>query len=144
MSKLETNAEEYPKLLDWLRYFCAFMLYMYGISKLVHLQFNMQSAPVQCQSAGASALSEWGGGASIHATGHGIGTVVEPSTRAYAGAHLDASDTSGSRAMSCRRVVLKLHLDSPKGRCVQCALPAQLWSGESVRTASGRGEPPAR
>jgi hypothetical protein len=34
MSKLETNAEEYPKLLDWLRYSCAFMLYMYGISIL--------------------------------------------------------------------------------------------------------------
>ena len=37
------DAEEYPGLLDWLRYFCAFMLYMYGVSKLVHLQFNMQS-----------------------------------------------------------------------------------------------------
>jgi hypothetical protein len=43
MPKLERNAEEYPKLLDWLRYFCAFMLYLYGISKLAHLQFNMQS-----------------------------------------------------------------------------------------------------
>jgi hypothetical protein len=43
MPKLETNAEAYPRLLDWLRYFCAFMLYMYGISKLIHLQFNMQS-----------------------------------------------------------------------------------------------------
>ncbi len=43
MPKLETNAEAYPRLLDWLRYFCAFMLYMYGISKLLHLQFNMQS-----------------------------------------------------------------------------------------------------
>jgi len=32
-----------PKLLDWLRYFCAFMLYMYGVSKLAHLQFNMSS-----------------------------------------------------------------------------------------------------
>jgi len=42
MPKLETNAEAYPRLLDWLRYFCAFMLYMYGISKLLHLQFNMQ------------------------------------------------------------------------------------------------------
>jgi hypothetical protein len=31
------------QLLDWLRYFCAFMLYMYGTSKLLHLQFNMQS-----------------------------------------------------------------------------------------------------
>jgi hypothetical protein len=43
MPKLETNTEGYPRLLDWLRYFCAFMLYMYGISKLLHLQFNMQS-----------------------------------------------------------------------------------------------------
>ena len=47
MPKLETNAEAYPRLLDWLRYFCAFMLYMYGISKLVHLQFNMQSELAQ-------------------------------------------------------------------------------------------------
>jgi hypothetical protein len=43
MPKLETEAEAYPRLLDWLRYFCAFMLYMYGISKLLHLQFNMQT-----------------------------------------------------------------------------------------------------
>jgi hypothetical protein len=43
MLKLKTDVEEYPGLLDWLRYFCAFMLYMYGISKLLHLQFNMQS-----------------------------------------------------------------------------------------------------
>jgi hypothetical protein len=34
---------EYPRLLDCLRYFCAFMLYMYGTSKLLHLQFNLQS-----------------------------------------------------------------------------------------------------
>ncbi len=33
----------YPRLLDWLRYFCAFMLFMYGSSKLLHLQFNLQS-----------------------------------------------------------------------------------------------------
>jgi hypothetical protein len=38
-----TEAETYPRVLDWLRYFCAFMLYMYGISKLLHLQFNMQA-----------------------------------------------------------------------------------------------------
>ena len=31
----------YPKHLDWLRYLCAFMLYMYGVSKLLHLQFNL-------------------------------------------------------------------------------------------------------
>ena len=47
MPKFETNAEAYPPLLDWLRYFCAFMLYMYGISKLLHLQFNMQSQLAQ-------------------------------------------------------------------------------------------------
>jgi hypothetical protein len=33
----------YPKHLDWLRYFCAFMLFTYGVSKLLHLQFNMSS-----------------------------------------------------------------------------------------------------
>jgi hypothetical protein len=37
------SAEAYPKWLDWLRYFCAFLLYMYGISKLLHLQFNVRS-----------------------------------------------------------------------------------------------------
>ncbi len=37
------NAETYPRLLDWLRYFCAFLLYLYGIRKLLHLQFNVQS-----------------------------------------------------------------------------------------------------
>jgi hypothetical protein len=31
----------YPKLLDWLRYVCAFLLYMYGMSKLVHMQFHL-------------------------------------------------------------------------------------------------------
>ncbi len=41
MSGSET--EEYPQMLDWFRYFCAFMLFTYGISKLLHLQFNMQS-----------------------------------------------------------------------------------------------------
>jgi hypothetical protein len=43
MQRSGANAESYPRLLDWLRYFCAFMLYMYGTSKLLHLQFNMQS-----------------------------------------------------------------------------------------------------
>ena len=47
MDKSRTNAESYPRLLDWLRYFCAFMLYMYGTSKLLHLQFNMQSQLAQ-------------------------------------------------------------------------------------------------
>lgn len=37
------DREEYPGLLYWLRYFCAFMLYAYGTSKLLHLQFNLQS-----------------------------------------------------------------------------------------------------
>jgi hypothetical protein len=41
------NATSYPKLLDWLRYFCAFMLYMYGLSKLAHLQFNMSAQLAQ-------------------------------------------------------------------------------------------------
>jgi hypothetical protein len=35
------DSRSYPKRLDWLRYFCAFMLYMYGTSKLLHLQFNV-------------------------------------------------------------------------------------------------------
>ena len=39
----DASGKPYPKLLDWLRYFCAFMLYMYGLSKLLHLQFNMSS-----------------------------------------------------------------------------------------------------
>jgi len=43
MLKLREDANSYPKLLDWLRYFCAFMLYMYGVSKLMHLQFNMSA-----------------------------------------------------------------------------------------------------
>jgi hypothetical protein len=34
---------KYPRVHDWLRYFCAFMLYMYGSSKLLHFQFNLQS-----------------------------------------------------------------------------------------------------
>ena len=47
MLKPQTDAEAYPRLLDCLRYFCASMLYMYGISKLLHLQFNMQSELVR-------------------------------------------------------------------------------------------------
>jgi hypothetical protein len=43
MLKPREDANSYPKFLDWLRYFCAFMLYMYGISKLMHLQFNLSS-----------------------------------------------------------------------------------------------------
>ncbi len=38
-----SESEQYPHMLDWFRYFCAFMLYTYGISKLLHLQFDMQA-----------------------------------------------------------------------------------------------------
>lgn len=41
MSPPNEQVQRYPKLLDWLRYFCAFMLYMYGVSKLLHFQFNV-------------------------------------------------------------------------------------------------------
>lgn len=37
----------YSKLLDWLRYICAFLLYMYGTSKLIHLQFHLQTELAQ-------------------------------------------------------------------------------------------------
>jgi hypothetical protein len=43
MSCASEHLRRYPKYLDWLRYFCAFMLYMYGVSKLLHLQFNVYS-----------------------------------------------------------------------------------------------------
>jgi hypothetical protein len=43
MSNSQPDREKYPRLLHWLRYFCAFMLYMYGTSKLLHFQFNLQS-----------------------------------------------------------------------------------------------------
>jgi len=45
--KPREGANSYPKLLDWLRYFCSFMLYMYGVSKLAHLQFNMSAQLAQ-------------------------------------------------------------------------------------------------
>ena len=41
MSQPDEHLKTYPRLLDWLRYFCAFLLYTYGMSKLMHLQFNM-------------------------------------------------------------------------------------------------------
>jgi len=47
MQNQDAGATPYPKLLDWLRYFCAFMLYMYGVSKLGHFQFNMSSELAQ-------------------------------------------------------------------------------------------------
>lgn len=38
---MRAQARPYPKFIDWLRYACAFLLYMYGASKLAHLQFNL-------------------------------------------------------------------------------------------------------
>jgi hypothetical protein len=43
MPSRSSDLDKYPRVLDWLRYFCAFMLYMYGTSKLLHLQFNLES-----------------------------------------------------------------------------------------------------
>jgi len=45
MSHLDRKVS--PRLLPWLQYFCAFMLYMYGTSKLLHFQFNLQSELAQ-------------------------------------------------------------------------------------------------
>jgi hypothetical protein len=36
-----TSSSEQPKLLIWLRFICAFLLYMYGMSKLARLQFAL-------------------------------------------------------------------------------------------------------
>jgi hypothetical protein len=47
MLKPREGANSYPKLLDWIRYFSAFMLYMYGVSKLAHFQFNMSAQLAQ-------------------------------------------------------------------------------------------------
>jgi hypothetical protein len=58
----------YPKLLDWLRYFCAFMLYMYGMSKLAHLQFNMSAELAQRQLAHSTGTSSHGSTTDIHAS----------------------------------------------------------------------------
>jgi hypothetical protein len=41
MQDTHTLVKAYPKHLDWLRYFCAFQLYIYGMSKLAHLQFSL-------------------------------------------------------------------------------------------------------
>jgi len=35
------TGKPYSNLVEWLRYCCAFLLYMYGVSKLMHLQFNL-------------------------------------------------------------------------------------------------------
>ena len=42
MSQIQVRVRPYPKVLDWLRYLCAFLLYLYGASKLAHFQFNVQ------------------------------------------------------------------------------------------------------
>ena len=47
MSSRPFDLEKYPRVLDWLRYFCAFMLYMYGTSKLLHFQLNLRSQLAQ-------------------------------------------------------------------------------------------------
>lgn len=47
MPNLNEGIRPSPRLLDWLRYFCAFMLYMYGFSKLLHLQFSLNSELAQ-------------------------------------------------------------------------------------------------
>lgn len=41
MAHPHEHARGYAKYQDWLRYFCAFLLYTYGVSKLLHLQFNL-------------------------------------------------------------------------------------------------------
>jgi hypothetical protein len=41
MQNTHALVRSYPKQLDWLRYICAFLLYMYGMSKLMHLQFSL-------------------------------------------------------------------------------------------------------
>jgi hypothetical protein len=37
----------YPRYLDWLRYISAFLLFVYGSSKLAHMQFHMNVALAQ-------------------------------------------------------------------------------------------------
>ena len=44
MTQSRVEARTYPKLLYWLRYLCAFLLYMYGMSKLAHTQFHLPAA----------------------------------------------------------------------------------------------------
>ena len=41
---MQPSAQTYPGRLDWLRYICAFLLYMYGMSKLAHMQLNLGPA----------------------------------------------------------------------------------------------------
>jgi hypothetical protein len=44
---MRVEPRPYPRLLDWLRYSCAWLLYMYGVSKLAHLQFHLPSTITQ-------------------------------------------------------------------------------------------------
>ena len=41
MNQGNASGKPYPKLLDWLRYICAFLLSMYGASKLGHFQLHL-------------------------------------------------------------------------------------------------------
>jgi len=38
---MDTSADPYPKYLDWLRYLSAFLLLLYGSSKLLGRQFSV-------------------------------------------------------------------------------------------------------
>ena len=44
MDSTRQAVRSYPRRLDWLRYICAFLLYMYGASKLAHMQFSLGPA----------------------------------------------------------------------------------------------------
>jgi hypothetical protein len=41
MPESAERLSRYPKRLDWLRYFCALQLYIYGGSKLAHMQLSL-------------------------------------------------------------------------------------------------------
>jgi hypothetical protein len=41
MQSTPALARSDPRLIDWCRYFSAFQLYIYGMSKLAHLQFSL-------------------------------------------------------------------------------------------------------
>jgi hypothetical protein len=41
MQDMQTLVQPYPRRLDWFRYFSDFQLYIYGMSKLAHLQFSL-------------------------------------------------------------------------------------------------------
>lgn len=44
MAEPSKRLGSYPRRLDYLRYACAFLLYMYGGSKLAHMQFSLPPA----------------------------------------------------------------------------------------------------